>query len=177
MLVSNYSENYSHWQAERSLGDWLKSEDIPALSGIDTRALTRKLRSRGVMLGKIVFDQDIDLEGAFSGNLVEKVSTKEVKTYGHGKLKIIAVDCGMKYNIIRELVKMGDVTVKVVPWNYDFTNEDYDGLFISNGPGDPATVTATIAHIQKAYQIGKPIFGKDSIRKRIYCQKITTNLY
>ena len=68
---------------------------------------------------------------------------------------------------------MGDVTVKVVPWDYDFTNEDYDGLFISNGPGDPATVTATISHIQKAYQIGKPIFGKgfDPWQTRIYILK------
>jgi len=159
LLVANYSENYSHWQAERSLSQWLKDENIPALTGIDTRALTRKLRSRGVMVGKILFGEDIDLEGAFSGNMVARVSTKEVKVYGKGQHKIIAVDCGMKYNIIRELLKMGDVTIKVVPWDYDFTNEDYDGLFISNGPGDPTVVHDTINNIKKAFKIGKPIFG------------------
>ena len=92
-------------------------------------------------------------------NLVAEVSVKQPQTYGNGQYKIIAIDCGIKANIIRSLVELGDTTVKVVPWNYDFTKEEYDGLFVSNGPGNPQMVATTVDNIRKAYEIGKPIFG------------------
>lgn len=159
MIVSQYSPTYSHWNAERSLGQWLKDEGIPALTGIDTRALTKKIREKGVMLGKIVIDADVPFRDPNESNLVAEVSIKQPQTFGKGQYKIIAVDCGIKSNIIRSLVELGDTTVKVVPWNYDFTKEDYDGLFISNGPGDPSMVKETVDNIRKAMDIGKPIFG------------------
>jgi carbamoyl-phosphate synthase small subunit len=146
MIVAEYSPTYSHWNAERSLGQWLKDEGIPGLTGVDTRALTKKLREKGAMLGKIVIDSDLQFSDPNKKNLVAEVSVKEPKVYGTGKYKIIAVDCGIKYNIIRSLIQLGDgnTTVKVVPWDYDFTKEEYDGLFISNGPGDPSMVKETI---------------------------------
>ena len=128
LVISDYSEKFSHWNSEKSLGTWLKQQGVPGLYGIDTRALTKKLRERGAMLGKIVFEgEDVPFHDPNKENLVAQVSTKEIRTYGTGKYKVLMVDCGLKNNILRCLLKH-DVTIKRVPWNYDFTGEDYDGL-------------------------------------------------
>lgn len=159
LIVSDYSQNYSHWNAKKSLGDWLKDFGIPGIFGIDTRELTKILREKGTMLGKIIHDnKDVEMFDPAKINLVAQVSTKEKKIYGNGKFKILLIDCGVKYNIIRNLIKR-DATVTVVPWDYDFSNEIYDGLFISNGPGDPKQCKETINHLSKAYQGDKPIYG------------------
>ncbi|KAG0063782.1 hypothetical protein BGZ89_009634 [Linnemannia elongata] len=190
LIVGQYSQDYSHYLATSSLGAWLKEYNIPAIYGIDTRAMTKKIRSQGVMLGKILFPtalvgptvvpadeawmneyQNVDWVDPNERNLVAEVSLKEPKIYSpepstalmgpHGKpLRILAVDVGMKYNQIRCFVARG-VEVKVVPWDYDFNADtDYDGLFISNGPGDPTMTKITIAHLTKALQIARtPIFG------------------
>lgn len=159
MIISDYSEKYSHWDGARSLGAWLKQQQIPALCDIDTRVLTKKLRDKGALLGKIVFgEDDVELKDPNARNLVSEVSTDTVTTYGNGSKKVLMVDCGMKNNILRCLLRY-DVTVKRVPWNYDFRNEDYDGLFISNGPGDPSLCTETIEHIRWALGQDKPIMG------------------
>ena len=111
------------------------------------------------MLGKIVFgDEDIPFYDPNKDNLVAQVSCPEIKHYGNGKYKVLMVDCGMKNNILRSLLDY-NVQIKRVPWNYDFSAEDYDGLFISNGPGDPAMCTETIANIRKALQQDRPIMG------------------
>ena len=125
IIVSDYSEEYSHWNAKESLADWLKREQVPGITGIDTRELTKVLREHGVMMGKIVFDDDPDNqpEARYEGiNYVDKVSCKEVIRYNEGadKKKVVLVDCGVKTNIIRCLLKRG-VEVIRVPWNYDFT--------------------------------------------------------
>ena len=164
IIVSDYSENYSHWNAVESLGDWLKREQIPGITGIDTRELTKVLREHGVMMGRIAFDDESDEmpEASYADvNYVDKVSCKEVIRYneGTGKKKVLLVDCGVKHNIIRCLLKR-DVEVIRVPWNYDYTGMEFDGLFISNGPGDPDTCDAAVQHIRKAMQNEKlPIFG------------------
>lgn len=124
IIVSDYSYEYSHWNAVESLGDWLKREQVPGITGIDTRELTKVLREHGVMLGKIVFDDEPDnvLEATYAGvNYVDKVSCKEVIRYNEGadKRKVVLVDCGVKTNIIRCLLKR-DVEVIRVPWDYDF---------------------------------------------------------
>ncbi|RLN44376.1 hypothetical protein BBI17_000937, partial [Phytophthora kernoviae] len=167
MIVQDYSNHHSHWNAAQSLSEWLESEGIPGIAGLDTRAITKKIRAKGAMSGRII------VEGSDSPafidpnqtNLAALVSTKEVKIYGKGNpLKILAVDCGIKYNIIRELVKRG-AEVKRVPWNHDISKEIgwYDGLFISNGPGDPAIMEETTAQLRKALALQgdnvKPIFG------------------
>lgn len=159
LVISDYSFEYSHWNAQLSLGDWLKKYEVPGIYDIDTRALTKIIREKGAMLGKIeVDDQTVEFHDPNKDNLVAQVSTKEVETYGNGKYKIALVDTGAKYNILRCLLKR-DTTVVRVPWDYDFTQIDYDGLMLSNGPGDPQMCQATITNIRKAIEIGKPIFG------------------
>ena len=163
LVVAEYSEKYSHYAAKHSLAEWLKASGVPAITGVDTRALTKKLREHGVMLGRL--EQRTKYGHAVSifkdpneENLVARVSIMKKKVYGNGPIKIIAVDCGMKENIVRSLVR-AETTVTRVPWDYDFTTEDYDAVVISNGPGDPTMCTPTIANIRKAMSQGKPILG------------------
>ena len=160
IIVSDYSENYSHWNATESLGEWLKQEKITGITGIDTRELTKLLREKGSMIGKIVFsdENEIDFIDPNKINQVARVSTTEIITYGNGKKRIVLVDCGVKHNIIRCLLKR-NVTVIRVPWDYDFNTIEYDGLLISNGPGDPDTCAITVKHIREAMKKEKPIFG------------------
>ncbi len=162
IIVSDYSYEYSHWNAVSSLADWLKQEKVVGITGVDTRALTKLLREKGSMKGKILFEgmEDIDFVDPNLVNQVEHVSCKEVITYGEGegKKRVVLVDCGVKDNIIRCLLKR-NVTVVRVPWDYDFTTLQYDGLFITNGPGDPDTCDAAVQNIKKALNGDKPIFG------------------
>jgi carbamoyl-phosphate synthase small subunit len=159
LIISDYSFSYSHWNSNKSLATWLKENKIPGIYGIDTRELTKIIRERGAMLGKVIFnDVEVDYYDPNNDDLTELVSTKEIVTYGNGRYKIVLVDCGVKNNIIRCLLKR-DVTITRVPAGYDFTQEDYDGLFLSNGPGDPKTSKATIAHVAKAFELGKPVMG------------------
>lgn len=161
IICQDYSWDYSHWDAASSLSDWLKEEKVVGVYGIDTRALTKVLREKGSMLGKIVVEgcSDADFYDPNKENLVAKASCKEIREYGpaDGK-KVVLVDCGVKNNIIRCLVKRG-AHVTRVPWNYDFTGMDYEGLFIANGPGNPDFAEETVVNIRKALAIGKPICG------------------
>jgi carbamoyl-phosphate synthase (ammonia) len=171
LLVQDYSFHYSHWNAASSLGDWMKEQGVPGISGIDTRMLTKKIREKGAMKGRIEIDLDapapdfskmVDIN---TRHLVGEVSIKQKTVFGQGNsTKVIAVDCGMKNNIIRHLVKRG-VELTVVPWNYPFAAEvqQYDGLFLSNGPGDPTMCKETIEELKKVISVPddqvKPIFG------------------
>jgi carbamoyl-phosphate synthase small subunit len=158
-VISDYSFDYSHWNASESLGDWLKQNEVPGVFGIDTRALTKILREKGTMLGKIEVDGDeIDFYDPNKENLVARVSTKEKVIYGNGKYKIGLVDTGGKYNIVRCLLKR-DTTVTMLPWDYDFNNDDFDGIMLANGPGDPQICDVAIENIRKALKGNKPIFG------------------
>ncbi|HEY4513754.1 MAG TPA: glutamine-hydrolyzing carbamoyl-phosphate synthase small subunit [Candidatus Paceibacterota bacterium] len=159
LVVSEYSENYSHHAAKKSLSEWLKENGIPALSGIDTRALTKKLREHGVLLGQLTSTgRAKNFTDPNKENLVARVSLKTKQVSGKGKRTIVLVDCGAKENIMRSLVSR-NIRVIRVPWNYDFNREEYDALVISNGPGDPTKCTATIENIRKAMSAGKPILG------------------
>ncbi|KAH3901147.1 bifunctional carbamoylphosphate synthetase/aspartate transcarbamylase SCDLUD_002630 [Saccharomycodes ludwigii] len=192
LVVAHYTdEYYSHFLANSSLGQWLKSENIPAIYGVDTRALTKHLRDSGSMLGRLCLEANnvVDKSLATScewqkcfevpdwvdpnvQNLVASVSTKTPQLYlppdeikkqinpQTGKtLRILAIDVGMKYNQIRCFVKRG-VELLVVPWDYDFTKEYYDGLFISNGPGDPSVLTELSSRLSHTLESHKtPIFG------------------
>lgn len=201
IIVSDYSEEYSHWNAVESLGDWLKREMIPGITGIDTRALTKKIREHGVMMGRILIDDETGAKyGGIAGlqmqvgslhlpfempdygsiNYVDRVSCKDIicyqpgetemsfpaKTFGSTQIatlnpelkRVVLLDCGVKANIIRSLLKR-NVAVIRVPWNYDFNHLEYDGLFLSNGPGDPDTCDAAVQNIRKALGGDKPICG------------------
>ena len=158
-VVSNYSNKHSHWNAKISLNEWLKNNDVPGIYDVDTREITKIIREKGSMLGKIIIDnKNVDFYDPNTENLVEKVSIKEKQIYGNGKYKILLIDCGVKNNIIRNLLKRNTTVIRV-PWNYDFSNENYDGLFISNGPGDPTKCNVTIKNIKNAFENPEPIFG------------------
>ncbi|KAF8881623.1 carbamoyl-phosphate synthase [Infundibulicybe gibba] len=202
IIIGSYSDDYSHFLSDSSLGAWLKENNVPALFGIDTRALTKKIREKGSMLGRVLARQS----GAAAGtlrtlpesptsllppspyswrddyidvpfldpnqiNLVAAVSIREprlhlpsIKPQLHPSgrpMRVLALDVGIKYNQIRCFIQRG-IEIKVIPWDYDFLveKEPYDGLFISNGPGDPTTVEVTISRLSKAMERAeKPIFG------------------
>jgi carbamoyl-phosphate synthase small subunit len=159
LVIAEYSDEYSHWNSSRSLGAWLTEHRVPGISGIDTRALTRRLRERGTLRGKIVYgDDDIEFGDPARRHLVAEVSAPEVRTFGHGRFRVVLVDCGVKANILRCLLAR-DTTVTRVPWDYDFTTLEADGILISNGPGDPKACAPTIAHVRQALEKVTPIFG------------------
>ncbi|MAE43256.1 carbamoyl phosphate synthase small subunit [Candidatus Woesearchaeota archaeon] len=197
LVISDYSFNYSHWNAKKSLAEWLKEYNIPGIFGVDTRELTKKLRESGTMLGKIIInDKDVRFYDPNKEDLVKKVTTKKPILYDSIKKlkksistkikdfrdtknpkdflvdnnsiikkinkikakKIVLIDCGVKYNIIRCLLKR-NLTVILVPYDYDFFKFDFDGILISNGPGDPKICEKTIKNIKKAIDKEIPIFG------------------
>lgn len=161
LIISDYSFKYSHWDAVKSLGDWLKEHHIPGIYGVDTRELTKRLREKGSMLGTITpanVEEKFEIEDPNAVNQIEIVSCNKVIHYGEGQKKVVLVDCGVKHNILRCFIDRGVELIRV-PWDYDFTNIEYDGLFISNGPGNPEFCDVTVENIKKAMNIGKPIFG------------------
>lgn len=159
LVVSEYAEKYSHHEAIESLASWLKREKVPAITGVDTRKITKILREEGVMLGALVNKGKAPkLVDPNEMNLVAEVSRSKKEQSGKRGPTVMVVDCGMKENIRRSLLARG-ARVTVVPWNYDFNKEPYDGLVISNGPGDPVMCTETIQNIKKAFTKGKPMLG------------------
>ncbi|MBP3613176.1 MAG: glutamine-hydrolyzing carbamoyl-phosphate synthase small subunit [Bacteroidaceae bacterium] len=162
LIVGDYSKEFSHWSAKEGLADWLKREQRPAITGVDTRALTKLLRERGVMMGRIEIDgiEDAPLNLDYGDiNYVDTVSCRDIIRYNEGAGKrVVLVDCGVKTNIIRCLKKRGIEIIRV-PWNYDFNELEYDGLFISNGPGNPENCRMTVDNIRRAMLKDKPIFG------------------
>eukprot|EP00041_Stephanoeca_diplocostata_P038083 m.1475849 g.1475849 ORF g.1475849 m.1475849 type:complete len:1525 (+) comp25156_c0_seq6:241-4815(+) len=163
LVCQEYSEHYAHFEATQSLSKWMEQQGVPGITGVDTRELTKTIRKHGSLLGKIVPStvDDIPFENPNLRNLIAEVSRSAPVMYsppGGGDIDIVAVDCGVKMNIIRELVKRG-ANVKVVPWDYDVNQEACDGLFYSNGPGDPSMAGPTIEHLKVALQGDKPIFG------------------
>ncbi|MDB5183033.1 MAG: carA [Candidatus Saccharibacteria bacterium] len=156
VIMSELAAHPSHTKPEISLAEWLKSQNIPVLYDVDTRSLTKHLRVKGTMAGSIGTTQakpkDMKLESKI-------ISITEPEIYNpKSKKKVILVDCGAKDNILRSLCAM-KLQVKKVPYDYDYTKENYDGVVLSNGPGDPTDYAPTIAVARKALKIGKPVFG------------------
>jgi len=152
LIVSDYSFEYSHWNASESLDEWLKSNKVPGIYGIDTRALTKRIREKGAMLGKV--EPDGTETGFYDPNrvnLVTEVSIQEKKVYGSGNHKIILVDCGVKYNIIRNLLKR-DTTIIRVPWDYDFHDEDL--MALASGADTYKLKYGHRSHNQPVIQVG-----------------------
>lgn len=187
LVISYYSETYSHYDAVESLGQWLREQKIPAICGVDTRELIKTIREQGAMLGAISIEgsEHQALNWAQSKgtagtpfpvadpnkeNQVDIVSCKEVIRYGfdsevartegssHARKRVVLVDCGVKHQIIRCLLKRGIEVIRV-PWDYDFNSLEWDGLFISNGPGNPDLCEVAVEHIREALKGDKPIFG------------------
>lgn len=159
LIISDYSFEFSHWNAEKSLSDWLKEYEVPGIFDVDTRALTKILREKGSMLGKIEFGNEvIGFYDPNKENLVARASCAQREIYGSGEHRVVLIDCGVKNNIMRCLLKRGTTVIRV-PWDYDFSNEDFDGVFISNGPGDPAMCNETVQNIRKIMDDEKPVMG------------------
>ena len=159
LIVADYSYSHSHWNARKSLALWMKEHDIPGIYAVDTRELTKKLRKKGTMLGKIVYDKEnLSFEDPNRRNLAAEVSIEKSIMYKKGKKRIILVDCGAKHNIIRAFLKR-NFTVIRVPWDYNFLDEEAAGIIVSNGPGDPKKCTKTIGHVQRALSRDIPILG------------------
>lgn len=165
LVASEYVHACSHWSAKESLGGWLEDNKIPGICGVDTRELTKTLRDKGAVRGKIVPGENPRWDAGFGAdegrNFVDETSCREVIRYGeegNGAKTVALVDCGVKHNILRCLLARG-LNVVRVPWNYDFSAVDYDGLFLSNGPGDPDLCEETVGHIRRALAEDRPIFG------------------
>lgn len=183
LIVGELSKLFSHFNAKKSLDHWLKESHIPGIEGIDTRALTKQLRTTGTLLGRVIHDplkvnlrvelnsaelakqiqQQIKFDNPNLENLVEQVSTKERKVFNaNGKVKVMMVDCGVKYNQIRCFLKR-NVRVELVPWDFRFQEHlsEFDGLFLSNGPGDPIQCKQTIENLKAMLALPalKPVFG------------------
>ena len=158
LVISDYSFSFSHWNAAKSLSEWLQEHNVPGIFGVDTRKLTRIIREKGAMLGKIIIDLDIPFYDPNLVNLVSQVSCIEREKYGNGRYRILLVDCGTKNNIIRCLLRR-DTTVVRVPWDHQFDPSDYDGVLFSNGPGDPKMCEVSIKSAAKLLQGDVPFFG------------------
>ncbi|KAJ3105162.1 Multifunctional pyrimidine synthesis protein CAD [Phlyctochytrium planicorne] len=173
IVVNDYATNYSHWQAVESLSSWCSRQNIPAITGVDTRAIVSLLRSRGSTLGEIAIgdaqSQAPQFDDPNGRNLCAEVSTTEKRVFNEsGDVHVVVVDCGVKENIIRCLVKRG-AKVTVVPWNWDLVKEQeengFDGVFLSNGPGDPRVLGKIVSNLSAfinhttASPIPTPVFG------------------
>ena len=159
IVVSSLSENYSHFDAESSLSKWMYENKIPGITDVDTRALTIKIREKGTVLGKLVHEnEDIEFYDPNNHKIIPEVSIKEPIEYSAGSKKIILVDTGLKLNILRSMLKR-NISVLRVPWNYDYSKEKFDGVLLSNGPGDPAQAMETVENLQKVLSFNKPILG------------------
>ena len=174
LIIADYAYDYHHWNASHSLSVWLKQHNIPALCDVDTRALTKRLREKGTLLGKIVYGDALpESMHFFDPNQItigDFVSCKEIVVHPPlhsiftSPLRILLVDTGLKNNIIRCLTKRGCTIIRV-PWDYSFMDRReelaFDAVFLTNGPGDPKTFKATIDQIKKALISNEsfPIFG------------------
>jgi carbamoyl-phosphate synthase small subunit len=168
LVVQNYAETYSHHAATRSLHEWLSAEGIPALTGVDTRSLTRRLREHGTMQGSLypssmseddarVHSRGVDMRD----EVFRTVAPHEPVRYGDGKHTILVVDVGAKDNIVRALLARG-ASVLRVPWHADLARfaEEADGILIGNGPGDPKDLAPLVAQVRSLLDnYRKPIFG------------------
>jgi len=160
LIVNQYIDTPSHFQSKKTLSQWLKEEKIPALEIKDTRLLTQILRDKGVQLAKIVFKDEINFYDPNKDNLVDRVSAKKVEKTGEGLKTVVLIDCGVKENIKRSLLKR-NVRLITVPWDFDIFNlkEKFDGVVISNGPGDPKMCQATIKTVKKVLEKRMPLLG------------------
>ena len=162
LIVTDYSVEYSHWNAAETLDAWMKREGVPGITGVDTRSITKAIRDNGVMGGKIIIGEaetsTLIPQPYDTIDQVANVTCTEPTTYGEGDKKMVVVDCGVKHSLLRGLVARGFEVVRV-PYDYDFTTLPYDAVVVTTGPGNPALYDTTVANIRKAMETGKPILG------------------
>lgn len=160
-VVSTAVEKHSHWESGKSLHEWFLENKIVGISGVDTRALTKKLRTSGTMLGRIVagdLPDEFDVKDPNMKDLVSEVTVDEVRVVPGNGPRILLVDCGCKESISRELIRR-DCTVVRVPHDHDLASEEFAGVLISNGPGDPKMLGETIENVKELMNKNVPIGG------------------
>ena len=167
VFIHELAELESNFRSETNLNDYLKNNDIPGLKNVNTRKLTKLLRDHGTMRGKLVSDisnlQDIikEIKQYTFPNVVGEVSNKHIREFGEGRNRIALIDFGCKENIIKSLVNR-DCTVKVFPQDISaetILEGNFDGILLSNGPGDPEDCKIAIDNIKKLYKSDIPIMG------------------
>ncbi len=159
LIISDYSVDYSHHSAVQSLSTWLYNNHIPGIYDIDTRMMTKILREKGSMLGRIIVENNsVDFFDPNKENLVAQVCPEKTEVYGDGNKTVILIDCGCKTSILTDLLKRG-VKVKRVPYDFDFKEAEFDGVLISNGPGDPAVYNNIVDSVKHLLTLGKPVMG------------------
>ena len=159
LIVSDSCREPAHWSSFSSLDQWLKKDGVPALASVDTRALTKRLRNHGTMMGSLGNERTSeDLAVTGSRDLVAEVTIGRPVTYSRGEKRVVLIDCGCKESIVRNLLDR-NLTVRRVPYDYDFLNEEFDAVLISNGPGDPKMCAKTIATVRSLFNRNAPIFG------------------
>ncbi len=159
VIVSELCEQGSHFSLQKNLKEFLNKQNVPLVTEFDTRALTLTLREHGAMNAVLSTSKSISKNlFSSSNNWVAEVSSPFVQVHGNGAKTVILVDCGVKQNILRSLLQF-PLTVKQVPFDYDYAEEDFDGVVLSNGPGDPVLLQKTIACLKKAMTKQRPILG------------------
>ena len=160
LIVSEYSDFYSHWNAAESLEEWMIREKVTGMKGVDTRELAKHIRNHGSMTARILFDgMPKPVEYAYT-NMLEDVSCKETVIYNpEAEKKVVLVDYGVRAGMIRCLLNEG-LTVVRVPWKTDFSQIECDGVVLSEGPGNPSYCSEAVANIQKFMDASdKPLLG------------------
>lgn len=157
VVVSELISNWSHPLSDRSFLSWLREQDIPIIFGVDTRSLTQHLRTKGVVNGAITSEESYKkgFETKIPNVTIDR--PKLFKAAG-AKKTVVLLDCGSKENIARSLLER-KLNVLRVPSDYDFSKEKYDGVVLSNGPGDPNDYQPAINTVKKLLKGNKPVFG------------------
>ena len=174
LVIFDYCEDYSNWEAVKGLEQWMKEQGLTGIYGIDTRELTKVLRDKGAMKGMIIPEgaaepmpavkaapadvcckEPIVYKAQPAQNVENINGSKAAVTAGK---RVVLVDCGAKHSIIRGLIARGAEVVRV-PYDYDFTTLEYDGIYVSNGPGCPCDCEKTVENLKKALAGNKPVFG------------------
>ena len=175
LVIFDYCDQYSNWEAEKSLEQWMNEQGLTGIYGIDTRELTKILRDKGSMKGCIVPEGKAVPAEATAKATPADVCCKDVVRYAaqpaqdleniNGSRsattdakKVVLVDCGVKHSIIRNLIARGAEVIRV-PFDYDFTSLEYDGVYVSNGPGCPCDCLKTVENLRKVLAGNKPVFG------------------
>lgn len=162
LIVASVQSDTSHATARCSLPQWLAAEKVPGVENVDTRRLTILLRERGTMLGRLLPDgyagEPVEFFDPNRTDMTREVSVSKPICYGKGKKRVVLVDCGTKYSILHELT-VRNIEVLRVPSAYDYTAEDFDGILVSNGPGNPEQCTETVGILRRALALAKPVFG------------------
>ncbi|MBI2070919.1 MAG: glutamine-hydrolyzing carbamoyl-phosphate synthase small subunit [Elusimicrobia bacterium] len=160
LIVSRYSQSHSHYEAVRSLSEWLQSEGVPALEGIDTRQLTKRLREHGTLEGALRAGDHEPVEGVDMSQAAKDAAWPEMIRYeGKGPV-ILVIDAGIKESIIRSLTRRGASVLRVPfyrPW--ESILQDVQGIVIGNGPGDPSDLKDLADRLRLAFERKIPVFG------------------